>query len=65
MQKYTNFRAARLAAGISVADVMKSLSVSDAAVYGWETGSFLPRAELLPKIAKLYNCSIDDLLRKE
>lgn len=57
------FKSARVAAGKTVRDVMKEIGVSDAAVYQWETGVYRPRASLLPKIAALYGCSIDELLR--
>ena len=60
-----SFKKARLAAGLSVAQVMKALSVSDAAVYQWETGITAPNAKRLPEIAKLYGVTIDELLRNE
>ena len=60
-----SFRKAREAAGLSVAEVMKSLSVSDAAVYQWETGVNMPTTKRLPEIAKLYGCSVDELLRED
>ena len=56
------FKQARINAGLSVRDVMKSLNVSDAAVYQWETGGFLPNAKRLPEIAKLYGVTVDELL---
>lgn len=56
------FRNARIQAGLSVAQVMKALSVSDAAVYQWETGETTPNAKRLPEIAKLYGVTVDDLL---
>jgi len=56
------FRSARIQAGLSVAQVMKILSVSDAAVYQWETGETTPNAKRLPEIAKLYGVTVDDLL---
>lgn len=56
------FREARIKAGMSVAQVMDKLSVSDAAVYQWETGVTLPNAKRLPDIAKLYGVTVDDLL---
>jgi transcriptional regulator with XRE-family HTH domain len=31
----------------------------------WETDASKPRADLLPKIADLYNCTIDELLRDD
>jgi len=45
-----------------VAQVMKILSVSDAAVYQWETGETTPNAKRLPEIAKLYGVTVDELL---
>lgn len=59
------FRQARLKAGLSVRHVMKELNVSDAAVYLWETGKTCPRASMLLKLAALYCCSVDDLLKPD
>lgn len=60
-----SFRQARVSAGLSVRQVMEVTGVSDAAVYMWETGQTKPRASLLPVIAKLYGCTIDDLLKPD
>lgn len=60
--KLVGFRSARIQAGLSVAQVMKILSVSDAAVYQWETGETTPNAKRLPEIAKLYGVTVDELL---
>ena len=59
------FRNTRQAAGLSVRQVTDKLKVSDAAVYMWETGQLRPRASRLPEIAKLYGCTVDELLRKD
>ena len=59
------FRNARIAAGLSVSQVMEALKVSDAAVYQWETGVTAPSSKRLPEIAKLYGCTIDELLAHE
>lgn len=59
------FRSARIKAGLSVAEVMKKLGVSDAAVYMWETGETAPTAKRLPEIAKLYGCTVDELLKED
>lgn len=59
------FRSARLAAGLSVSNVMEALKVSDAAVYQWETGVTIPNGKRLPEIAKLYGCTVDELLKQE
>lgn len=60
------FREARLKSGLSAMDAAKRLGVSDAAVYQWETGVYLPNTKRLTEIAKLYHCTVDELLdRKE
>lgn len=56
------FRKARLSAGLTVAQVMAALKVSDAAVYQWETGVTHPNTKRLFEIAKLYGCTIEELL---
>lgn len=56
------FKDARINAGLKVADVMREMDVSDAAVYQWETGVTTPRPDKLVKLAKLYGCTVDDLL---
>ena len=60
-----SFRKARLNAGLTVAQVMEELPVSDAAVYPWEPGVTTPSATRLPEIAKLYGCTVDELLRSD
>ena len=57
------FRARRLEAKLSVAEAAKLLGVSQAAVYFWESGRFMPRTEMLLRIAALYGCTADELLR--
>lgn len=59
------FREARVKAGLSVAQVMDKLSVSDAAVYQWETGVTMPTAKRLIEIAKLYGVTVDYLLAED
>ena len=59
------FREARVKAGLSGAQVMDKLSVSDAAVYQWETGVTMPTAKRLIEIAKLYGVTVDELLSKQ
>lgn len=59
------FREARIKAGMSVAQVMDRLSVSDAAVYQWETGATMPTAKRLVEIARLYGVTVDELLTED
>lgn len=60
-----SLRSCRLNAGLTVAQVVKALSVSDAAVYQWETGETLPNVRRLPEIAKLYGVTVDELLKSD
>lgn len=59
------FRNARVRAGLSALQAADALGVSDAAVYQWETGVSLPNAKRLTEIAKLYHCTVDELLKKD
>lgn len=43
-------------------EVAKALDVARATVAMWESGKSKPRADTLLKLAKLYQCTVDDLL---
>lgn len=58
-----SFKEARIAAGLTVQQVMKALGVSDATVYFWETGVNTPKTSRLLEIAKLYGTTVDELLK--
>lgn len=64
MKEYTQYKVLREKAGLSVRQVMDALHVSDAAVYFWETGANAPSTKKLPDIAKLYGCTVDELLKE-
>lgn len=64
MKEYTQYKVLREKAGLSVKQVMDALHVSDAAVYFWETGANAPSTKKLPDIAKLYGCTVDELLKE-
>ncbi len=57
-----NFTSCRKTAGFTQEEVAKNLGIDQSTVALWETGKTRPRAQLLPKIAALYRCSIDELL---
>ena len=57
-----SFKEERLRSGKTVAETMKAIGVSDAAIYSWEAGVYRPRASLLQRIASFYGCTIDSLL---
>lgn len=43
-------------------EVAQALGVKESAVSKWERGLAKPRADKLPQIAKLYGCTIEELL---
>ena len=53
---------ARKRAGLTAKDVALSLGVTFQNVYNWENGSYLPPSKRLPELAKLYGCTVDELL---
>lgn len=56
---------ARKRAGLLQRQVADALGVSMGTVAMWDTGRNKPRADMLPKIAKLYGCTVDELLRED
>lgn len=60
-----NIKNIREQAGLTQVEVAKALNVGQSAVAAWETGRTLPRADKLIDIAKLLNCTIEELLKKE
>lgn len=56
------FKEARERAGLTVLQAARFLEVSPVAVYKWEDGRTAPEAWRLPKIKKLYGCTVDELL---
>ena len=57
----TNIGKLREKAGLMQEDVSVAMNVSQSAVSQWETGRCFPKTELLPKLADLFKCSINDL----
>lgn len=53
----------RRALGYSQAFIAKELGIDQTAVHCWEVGKTKPRADKLPQLAKLLQCSIDELLQ--
>lgn len=47
--------------GISQAALAQMIGVTSSTVAKWETAEVYPRAQLLPKIAEILKCSIDEL----
>ena len=47
---------------ISQQALADALGIDQSTVCLWETGKTMPRAKLLPKIARILNCTVDELL---
>ena len=60
-----SFKRARMKSGLTVAQAADRLGISDAAIYQWESGVYLPTAKRLREIAALYHCTVDELLKQE
>ena len=62
--KYLNEKLIRLrkAAQLSQYDVAARLGIVRTAVTNWERGRNGPNKRILPRVAELYNCSVEDLL---
>lgn len=58
------FQQARQRVGLSQRQVAEILGINQSTVCLWEQGKTAPRAAILPRVAQLYRCSIDDLLKE-
>lgn len=56
------YREARQKAGMSQAAAARALGVTAGCVGQWEIGYTQPRAALLPRVAALYGCTLEELL---
>ncbi|MBQ8141074.1 MAG: helix-turn-helix transcriptional regulator [Clostridia bacterium] len=59
------FRKLRINAEITQEELAVDLGITQSAVAKWEKGDTSPRAELLPRIASVLGCTVDELLKKE
>ena len=57
-------KAKRRLAKLTQVNAAEQLEINRATIAMWETGKSIPNARLLPKIAALYNCTIDELFDK-
>jgi len=53
----------RKKANLTQVDVAERLNITQGAISQWEVGETLPSVAILPNIAELYGCSIDELLK--
>lgn len=59
------FKKAREQKGMKQEELAREVGVERSTVTKWETGTSFPRATLLPKLAEVLGCTIDELLRTE
>ena len=55
----------RITVGLKQEEVAKELEVDQTAVSNWENGKNVPLKKYQEKLAKLYNCTVEDLIEKE
>lgn len=60
-----SIKSKRIEAGYTQEQLADILGISRPAVTLWETGVNSPRSDMLPKIANLLHCTIDDLFDSE
>lgn len=58
------FKQAREKKKMRQEDVAKHLGINRSTVAQWERGVAYPRAKTLAKVAKLYGCKLETLLRQ-
>ena len=58
----TAFRQKRLEQDMRVRDVALALGVTETCVYQWELGQHLPTGRRIVDVARLYECTTDELL---
>lgn len=60
-----SFLKARKAAGLTQAQAAKLLGITDATISQWENGETKPKTSRLAKVAEIYGCTIDELLKED
>lgn len=55
----------REAVGMTQMELAEKMNVSQSTVGMWEIGVNKPRTDKLKQLAKILNCTVDDLLREE
>lgn len=60
-----NIKLYRNMAGLKQDQLAALLGIDRSTVAKWETNKSNPRTDLLPKLAKTLNCTVDDLLAEQ
>ena len=59
-----NIKEKRTLSGLTQKDLAEKLEVDRSTVAKWENGESMPRAEKLIQLAKLFDCTVDELLEE-
>ena len=60
-----NIKVYRKKLKITQSDLAAKMNVTQGAIVQWESGICLPRADKLPMLANILNCSIEELIMPE
>ena len=60
-----SFKSCRYAAKIKLREAAEYMGVSEQAVCAWEAGRSYPAGDKLLRLATLYGCTVDALLRED
>ncbi len=59
----SNIATKRKEKGILQDELAKEMGIDRSTVAKWETGAAMPRADKLLKLAEIFECSVDELLK--
>lgn len=54
----------RMKAGLTQVELAKKMNVDQTTISNWESGKHIPMRKLHRKLAKILNCTVDDLLKE-
>lgn len=57
-----NIRAKRIEKNMTQAEIAAQIGVNQNTVSQWETGERMPRAVMIIQLAKILDCTVDELL---
>lgn len=60
-----NIKNMRKNSGMTQKKLANELQIAQSTVAMWETGENTPRTMMLPKIAKVLDCTVDELLQED
>lgn len=58
-----NIREKRKQADLTQEQLAKALAIDRSTVAKWESGESMPRAQILPKLAEILECTIDEIFK--